>query len=166
VEICTWPAAGIGRWYTWLISAFVHNNLTHIIMNMVSFYAIGPAYERKVGSLALLLQSLLFAFYIGALQYGLSATVDPLLARLASGYQIPQLSNSCGVGFSGVLFALWGIRSYEPGAATTTETVFFIQTSSKMAPCLSLIVIQFLVPNASFFGHLLGLVLGILCALR
>lgn len=165
-QLCNWPAAGIIRFYTWITSAFLHNNLTHIIMNMMTFYVLGPNYERKVGSLGLLVHSLLFAFYGGALVFIISRITDLMIIYQSLAKFVGALSgsNSCGIGFSGVLFSLIGIRAYETGAPTSESVYGMFQAPTRMVPWISLVIIQVMVPNASFLGHLAGLLVGIACA--
>lgn len=159
--LCNWPEGGISRWYTWLSSSFLHNNFGHILMNALSFSALGPAYERKVGSLGLTVHSVLFALYGGALHFVIATFGDQFLPMTK--FLGASLSNTCGIGFSGVLFSMWGVRAYEPGAPDTESVFGLFVVPSWISPWVTLAMIQFMIPHASFLGHLAGLIVGIGC---
>ena len=65
------------------------------------------------------------------------------------------------VGFSGVLFSLAVQESYLAG--TTSRSLFgMVNVPSKYYPWAMLVVMQVLMPNVSFVGHLCGLLIGFL----
>lgn len=72
-----------------------------------------------------------------------------------------HLMGQCAVGFSGVIFALKVLHShYFPVADSYIFGLFPIP--SQYACWAELGLIQLLVPNASFIGHLSGILVGLL----
>ena len=71
--------------------------------------------------------------------------------------------NQCAVGFSGVLFALKvlvnHVHARPPHEMTNT---FGFDIPRKAAIWAELLIIQLLVPKASFLGHLAGILAGII----
>jgi len=66
----------------------------HIVFNMMSFTALGPWHERRVGTLQLLWHSLIFQLLLCVVALIITAGI----------YLVdPSWSNSCAVGFSGAL---------------------------------------------------------------
>ena len=66
--------------------------------------------------------------------------------------------NQCTIGFSGIIFALKVLADDSNG----NFGLFFVP--KKMAIWAELLIIQILVPNSSFVGHLSGIVAGIFVA--
>ena len=62
--------------------------------------------------------------------------------------------------FAGVIFALKVVTTYllPPG---TTYIMGFVPVNSRYACWAELLVIQLMVPNASFLGHLAGILVGL-----
>jgi membrane associated rhomboid family serine protease len=78
------------RWYELITSAFLHENVTHILLNMVSLAIIGPAVEREMGRVRFLLLYMLAA--VGG----------------SIGYYLLAPLNQPAVGASGAIFGLLG----------------------------------------------------------
>jgi rhomboid domain-containing protein 1 len=82
-----------------------------------------------------------------------------LLDRLAFGSNISGF-HSCAVGFSAVLFSLKYVwNSQSPGSSTY---VGGINVPTRYAAWLELVLISLMTPNASFLGHLAGILAGVL----
>jgi hypothetical protein len=63
------------------------------------------------------------------------------------------------VGFSGVIFALSVVDIYK--SAGGSRSIFgFFEVPAKVYPWVLLVVLQLLIPNVSFMGHLSGIVTG------
>ncbi|CAM9243087.1 unnamed protein product [Pylaiella littoralis] len=135
-----------------LISPFVHDSDTHLYYNMASFLLKGVTLELTMGTHA----------FAGLLAYSLLAS--QLMMVLAAWvllvvFDVSSPMHTCTVGFSGVLFALNYVLSRRfPG----TQTVLGFQVNTRYATWLELVLIYFMVPNASFLGHLCGILAGIL----
>src|SRR5690606_26505623 len=66
-------------------------------------------------------------------------------------------------GFSGVLFGLLGYQCYSQENSEESRHVFFnISLPIRIYPWALLIILQLLIPNVSFIGHLTGLLIGIM----
>ena len=66
---------------------------------------------------------------------------------------------TCTVGFSGVLFALKVILNFT--VPEHMQSIYGIPVHSKYAAWLELVLIQMIVPNASWLGHLSGILAGL-----
>lgn len=186
--IAALPVIYESQWYRLITSAFLHANFMHIMMNMFSFYYMGmslvsfhdtPACERLLtqlqeryfGSCLFLLQLIVFVISAGLLYV---ATCFVLAFYVS--HDLSWL-NYHSVGFSGVLFALATQESFI--APSDTRSIFgFIQVPTRWYPWALLIalqvccclyvpinltmpVLQILMPNVSFLGHLCGLLMGL-----
>lgn len=134
-------------------AAFFHSDDWHLYYNMVSFLYKGQFLERQVGSKWFLYMLAVF-----------TAASNILLLYLNFGlaYLLEDMSylRQCAVGFSAVIFGIKVVTTYltPPG----TSLVFgCIPVNSRSACWFELILIQLLVPNASFTGHLAGIIIGL-----
>lgn len=138
-----------------LTSALWHTGVVHAALNLLTLVPLGSALERSLGSvqfagLVVLVGGLADAVYIVA---AYAAALFP--AWLGGGGLLAQ----CAVGFSGVLFGLLVIDNNLSGAAS--RSVFGLLTlPARLFPWALLFLWQFLVPHASFLGHLSGLLVG------
>eukprot|EP00536_Pseudo-nitzschia_multiseries_P003630 jgi/Psemu1/323098/estExt_fgenesh1_pg.C_570005 len=150
------------EYYRVFTSAFFHANLMHIGMNMLSASAIGSALEKKVGTLALL-----FSIWWSVL---LTSAIYVLIAYLAFAvFRYDAWMYQHAVGFSGVLFHLSVLESHLHNTNTNTNStdtrrsVFgFFSVPPSVYPWVLLLVLQLIVPNLSFLGHLAGILTGTL----
>lgn len=143
------------QYYRIITSAFFHGSLMHIGMNMLSFFPMGTSLEKSLGSLWM-------AFTIS---WSILLTSAVYLSVAFASYVCGSetLFNQHSLGFSGVLFHLLVLEcSKNPNAS---HSIFgMMQVSSKAYPWVLLVVIQFLMPNISFLGHLSGILCGTLQA--
>jgi membrane associated rhomboid family serine protease len=133
-------------------SALIHGDDMHLWYNMLSLLNKGVTLETATGSG----HFLLLVLGLWALSQLLVVVLSYVL--LLVGYT--DTFYMCSVGFSGVIFALKYILGHRsvPGL---TQVMYFTM-DIKYAAWAELILIQFLVPNASFLGHLCGILAGIL----
>lgn len=177
------------QWYRVVTSAVYHLNFLHLFFNMSSLYSVGVV-EAMRGSLyytgvTFLLLALTPAIMLGVIRLvmlggkwadararregrlpvlapppgtGAEDPVDPSpLTTLGASMRL-----SSAVGYSGILFAWMTImNSAIPGA---TVTYFFISIPAWAAPWVALLMMQCLIPNASFLGHLSGILAGYVVA--
>ena len=68
--------------------------------------------------------------------------------------------NQCAVGFSGVLFALKVLVNHHFSDPDETSHTFGFDIPKKAAVWTELLIIQLIVPKASFLGHLAGILAG------
>lgn len=134
-------------------AAFFHSDDWHLYYNMVSFLYKGQWLERKVGSKWFLYMLVVFTA---------AANVLLLYINFGLAYLFHDMTylKQCAVGFSGVIFAVKVVTTYltPPGVSLIFGC---IPVNSRSACWFELILIQFLVPNASFTGHLAGIIVGL-----
>ena len=68
---------------------------------------------------------------------------------------------SCAVGFSGVIFALKVVTTHLQPPGRSYVMGIPIPIPSRLACWAELVLISVLVPNASFIGHLAGILVGL-----
>lgn len=125
----------------------------HIGMNMFSYMTLGKSLEKKFGTL--------FMTFTVANSVLLTSVIYILIALVTYTVGSEKLMNQNSLGFSGVLFHLLVLES--KCRQNTSQSIFgMVQVSAKYYPWVMLVVIQFLMPNISFVGHLSGIVCGTL----
>jgi rhomboid domain-containing protein 1 len=124
----------------------------HIGMNMMSTMAIGSSLERRIGTLSMAI-TILWGVQLTSSLY----TFISWLLYMTFGYEHLMLQHS--VGFSGVIFQLAVLEANL--SPDRTRSVFgFINVSSKIYPWALLVILQFIMPQISFLGHLSGILIG------
>lgn len=147
------PYSVIQRLELWRLvtAAFVHGGLMHIGMNMMSLFQLGSGLEPLFGSLQYAFILAVFTIAVGtlyvAIAWLLSIAVDAAYLY------------SSAVGFSGVLFAMAvDEASLSPAATRSLFGLFSVPT--KLYPWVLMLVLQLVLPNVSFLGHLSGVLIG------
>ena len=150
------PADVILRGQVWrlLTSIVLHGSVLHLGMNVMSGMGLCGTLERTMGTVALVLTTLL------------SAVISPILhviiafvTRLVFGYDAWFQEHS--LGFSGILFHYAVIEA--SFNSRQPRSVFGLFTaSSNLYPWALLVVLQLFVPHLSFLGHLSGILAGTL----
>lgn len=140
-------------WRSFVISNFEHGSDMHLYYNMVSFILKGSFLEPMYSTPN-------FVILLSVLSIGCSSMY------VALGYVLTQITadysyyTACAIGFSAVLFALKVIVICEKRDGL--YDVGGMRVPSKLAVWVELVLIHFLVPNASFVGHLGGILVGCL----
>ncbi|XP_075221349.1 rhomboid-related protein 4-like isoform X2 [Lycorma delicatula] len=134
-----------------VISAFEHGDDMHLYYNMISFLLKGSSLERRYHSMNFLILLVIITLMTSGIYVGLAVGC----ARFMVDYSYMK---SCAIGFSGVLFALKVITMKE--SEPRMVNVAGIMVPSRYAAWVELIAIHLLVPNASFMGHLAGILAG------
>lgn len=136
---CIGVAEGPDQWYRLLTSAFLHQTVAHIGLNMLALWWVGAPLEGLLGR----------ARYLAL--YLVSALGGSALVML-----VPP--NSITLGASGAIFGLFGATA-----------VFVRRMRYDMRPVLFLLALNLLFTftwgNISWQGHLGGLVVGTLTAI-
>jgi len=136
--------------YRLLLGCLYHVNDMHLYYNMSSLIWKGRQLEPLFGTNR-------FAW----LMIVLGIVSNILLVGLNLLLKDTQFSESCAVGFSAVLFGLKVIlQHYTPEG--TSLIMGTIPISSKYVYWAELLLIQIIVPNVSFLGHLCGILSGLL----
>lgn len=142
----------MSEYYRFITSSLFHGSIMHICMNLMSTMAIGSSLERRIGTLAMA-TTILWGVQLTSSIY----TFISWLLFMTLGYEHLMLQHS--VGLSGVIFQLAVLEANL--SPDRTRSVFgFINVSSKMYPWALLIILQFIMPQISFLGHLSGILIG------
>lgn len=152
-EVCIgmkqfWSPGGTWRL---LASSFHHVHDLHLYYNMISFLWKAYYLERR-------LRSEYFAYVIGVFSILINFTIIVLNTFMARIFD-PDYLYHCSVGFSGVIFAL-KVLSLEMWPYNRVYLMGFIPINAKYSCWAELILIQILVPQVSFTGHLAGILVG------
>jgi membrane associated rhomboid family serine protease len=129
-----------GEYYRLLTSAFLHENVFHIALNMYALYLFGPPVEAALGRVRFAVLYLVSAVGGSALSYAFANPNQPSL------------------GASGAVFGLLG-------AFLVINRRLGRDTSGVMVLLAINFVFGFLVPRIDWRAHLGGLIAGALCAL-
>eukprot|EP00057_Strongylocentrotus_purpuratus_P030011 XP_780455.2 PREDICTED: rhomboid-related protein 4 [Strongylocentrotus purpuratus] len=142
-----------GDWPRLFLAAWFHLDDFHLYFNMVSFVWKGISLERKFGSPYFAYLIVVFCFLTNGLLVALNVGLAELLED--SSHIV-----SCAAGFSGVLFALKVLTTtYTPVQSQRIMGLFSVP--SRWACWVELVLIQLIVPRASFTGHLAGILVGL-----
>lgn len=129
-----------------LLAAFYHVNDMHLYYNMSSLIWKGRQLEPILGTKRFVWLMIVLAVISNTLLVGTDYLFE---------------SYDCAVGFSAVLFGLKVVLQHLTPERTSL-IMGAIPISSKYVYWAELLLIQILVPNASFLGHLCGIVAGLL----
>lgn len=142
-------------WRRLLLASVFHANDWHLYYNMVSFLSKAITLERYFGSAGFLCLLGVFGVLVNIVTVGLALLAETTLGD--SSYVL-----QCAVGFSGVLFALKVVTTHltPPGYQYMMFVPMPIPT--QYACWVELLVIQLLLPNVSFIGHLAGILVGLM----
>jgi len=137
-----------------LIAQIEHGDDWHLYYNMVSFMWKGKSLETRMGPTKFALLLLLFTGATGVTYVGLNYA-------LMEYFQDESYMYRCAVGFSGVIFALKVLTTQDSDGQTFSRMGIPIPISSKYAVWVELFLISLVTPNASFVGHLAGILVGL-----
>jgi len=149
-------AQAVLRWREYerlVLSSLEHADDTHLYYNMLSFIVKGKSLEQRFGSPYFAYLLCIFTVLTSAIY----VVLQVLLTEFTNDYQYYK---TCAIGFSGVIFALKVLTTHY--SERNYQRYFGILVSDKYAVWLELLAIQLMVPNASFIGHLAGILVGIL----
>lgn len=128
----------------------LHADDYHLYYNMASFLYKGVKLETSRRDFGILVCVLL-------LGTGIIHTI--LAFMLYATHLYDEAYFTTAVGFSGVIFALKTVLNFN---SPTMSRVFGISLPTKHAAWLELVIASFLNPNASFLGHLSGILAGMI----
>lgn len=154
-EVCVSTDAALfdGEWKRLALASFFHLDEWHIYYNMASFVWKGLSLEKDMGSGYFCSLLVAFVLLTNLVYCGLQYIATMMYHDYAYLYQ-------CAAGFSGVIFAVKVVTTYRlpPGM---TYIMGLLPVPSRLAVWAELLVISILVPNASFVGHLAGILVGL-----
>ncbi|KAK7483198.1 hypothetical protein BaRGS_00025602 [Batillaria attramentaria] len=143
-----------GDWRRLLLAVFYHADDMHLYFNMASLLWKGRSLERRFGSP--------YFFWLVSVFTALTSmgyvAINLLLEEKLHDH---SYATQCAVGFSGVIFALKVVTTHytPPGLH---YALGFIPVPSRYIYWVELGLIQLVTPNASFTGHLAGILVGLL----
>lgn len=143
-----------GQIYRLLTSMFLHGGILHLVMNMLSFTQLGASLENRIGTLSFLYHIMVFGI--------LSSLLHVIIAYIMMIGGDPSYFHTGSLGFSGVLFTLIVIDNSIDSSSHTRSLFGLILVPSAIYPWLLLLLMQVILPNVSFLGHLSGLFVGYL----
>jgi len=141
------------QYWRLVTSAFIHGGVLHIAMNMMSLVAIGSSLEQSIGTIQLCLTILWQALLCGSTSVAVSWVLSFIV------FDDLSYANQNSLGFSGVLFAL-AVLDIHRSDVPTRSVMGMFTVPAKWHPWILLVVLQLLIPNVSFIGHLSGIVMG------
>lgn len=136
-----------GEWHRLWSHAFLHGSDIHLYYNMVSLIWKGRDLERRLGGAHFAYILVCLTFLSGLVHVGMAWVMAEFMG-------ISGPMEQASIGFSGVLFALKVLVQAEQTRSSWLN----------MAVWSELFLIQMMVPNASFLGHLSGIVAGLVYA--
>ena len=144
-------------WMRLVVPALRHTHDIHLYYNMVSLAWKGLELERRLGAARFLVTLATLTLLSSGLYVVLAAAGAELL-------EDPRLMSECAIGFSGVLFAMKVLNVHYGNQEQQPTSFFGFVVPMRWAVWLELVVIQVMVPNSSFLGHLAGILAGLVFA--
>jgi membrane associated rhomboid family serine protease len=140
------------QWWRFFTAPIFHAGLLHILFNMMTLLQFGSTLERTLGSLP-------FFYLIGLFWLLLPTIVAVVGIPLYLFAGVEFFVAECGVGFSGILFALMVIDN-SVNRVEKRSIFGLFQVPAAYYPIATLVFIQLLIPGVSLLGHGIGLLLG------
>ena len=137
-----------------IASSFYHLDDMHLYFNMVSFIWKGIKLENKLKSRR---------FFILIAVFSILTQVVMLLLNymLYEAFNNSQYLYTCAAGFSAVIFGLKVLTTSHSNNSVSVMGMPLL-VPARYACWVELILIQILVPQASFTGHLSGILVGLI----
>lgn len=144
----------IHEYYRVVTSALFHANMMHIGMNMLSTSAISSMLEKRLGTLRHILSTLWAILLTAAIYIFISWAAYAIV-----GYDQWMYQHS--VGFSGVIFHM-SVLECNLSPSQSRSIFGFFSVPAFLYPWALLVILQVVMPNLSFLGHLAGILTGTL----
>mmetsp|Transcript_9287 Transcript_9287/g.15075 ORF Transcript_9287/g.15075 Transcript_9287/m.15075 type:complete len:256 (+) Transcript_9287:3-770(+) len=156
-SVCLHPAQILFGWdlKRLVLSAFVHADDYHLYYNMSSLLWKGAQLEQTNGTEEFLKMSA-FLLLGSHVIYVLVAWILSMLGVFSATMQ------TCAVGYSAVLFGYKMVLNYN---SPSLSSFYGMMVPLKYMCWVELVLISIITPNASFLGHLCGILAG-LCYLK
>jgi len=143
------------QWQRLVVAPLVHADEMHLVYNMGSLLWKGMQLEQRMGTKRFGALLLVFTLLSSALMVVGSVVLAEFL-------HVYSFYHECAVGFSAVLFALKVVLFHESPNSYHHVSFLPFLVPGKYVAWVELAIIQLLVPRASFFGHLCGILAGLI----
>ncbi|XP_029658011.1 rhomboid-related protein 4 [Octopus sinensis] len=141
------------QWKRLIYGAFFHLDDLHLYYNMVSFLSKGIRLEKRLSS-----QHFGFLLVFCTVASGVVLIALNILMMILTNDTSYELT--CAVGFSAVIFAIKVVLNYMNPQEQHAYGGFLIPY--KYIHWLEVVMIQLIVPQASFLGHISGIIVGLI----
>ncbi|KAG2383625.1 hypothetical protein C9374_004296 [Naegleria lovaniensis] len=162
-----------------VLYALFHANLMHYLFNIMAQLSLSSLLEthRFKSSIKLVACTCISIVLASVLQLVITFMMDAISLHifgfnLTSGKFVNgrgantssmlsdfSMIHECSIGFSGVIFTYLTILSMD-GFQSTQSLFGLVNVPSKLYPWILLLVTELLISNASFVGHLFGIIIG------
>jgi membrane associated rhomboid family serine protease len=147
-----------GEIYRLITFIFFHQDILHIIFNMMGLLSLCVFLEHKLGTIYMLCCTILLAILISAVDMFFNLVLIDILKLNDVKNSFFSIDSECGIGYSGVLFAYMILSVHH---SPVTRSLFGVYSvSAKVYPWALLLLSSLLMPGVSFLGHLSGIVAG------
>ena len=146
----------MGQWRRLFLAPFFHADEWHLYYNMASFLWKGKSLEPAMGTPKFLLLNALFV--------GLSSSLMLVLTAgwaFANPTQAFHIMHQSAIGYSAVIFALKVVTTHRMPRGSSVSIMGMFTVPVKLAVWAELLIASLLTPNASFLGHLSGIIVGL-----
>lgn len=144
-----------GHYWRIITSAFSHISVLHLVFNMSALWSLGVV--EQLGHMGLGLQ--FYLHYTLVLVVLSGALVLGSYHILIQKFKLEYFRRVTAVGYSCVVFGWMTILSVKQ-PSSKLELFGFLSLPISFAPFESLIFTSIIVPQASFIGHLSGIIVG------
>lgn len=139
----SWPHFS---WAALILSPFSHADLLHLLFNMLALISVGTHVERLLGT---------------GPTFAIVTALIVASEAMFLGVSVASSSFNCVLGFSGVLFGLFGIEAELAPRGSSASFCGLFNMDVRVMPWFLLLLSFLLFPSSSFVGHLSGLLAGL-----
>uniref|UniRef100_A0A7S3YPX7 Peptidase S54 rhomboid domain-containing protein n=3 Tax=Lotharella globosa TaxID=91324 RepID=A0A7S3YPX7_9EUKA len=137
------------QWWRSISASYAHQHPLHLIFNMASLWN-SAVMEVTLGSVAYLKYTFLLVLLSMLTVTGMSYLAIRYFDR-------PRYRTVYSLGYSCVVFGWMMVQCEKLGGKMS---YFGLMVPARLAPFLALGITQLIIPNASFIGHLSGIIVG------
>ncbi len=153
-----YPAIKEGDIKRLITHIFFHQDILHILFNMMGLLSLCVFLEHKLGTIYMFCCTVLLSIGTSLVDMFFNFIILDVLKLNDPKGGFFMIDTECGIGYSGVLFSYMIISvSHSP----VTRSLFgMYSVSARVYPWVVLLISSVLMPGVSFLGHLSGIVAG------
>jgi membrane associated rhomboid family serine protease len=164
-----WPQSGsicfhyesikYGEFYRLFSFVFFHQDLLHILFNMMGLLSLCIFLEHKLGTTYMLCCTILLIIFTAATEMTFNLIlIDVFKLNTVTSDSFFSVRSECAIGFSGILFAYMILSVHH---SPVTRSLFGVYSvSARVYPWILLLLSSIIMPGVSFLGHLSGIIAG------